>query len=220
MSEYTIRKANESDIPFLTDVVIEAEKSNCKQLSFSTLFNLSEETARKHIASMFDEEIDGCEFSLSNYLIVEYEGKRVAGLGAWIEAFDGNQPSAILKSNLISYTFGKDAVAYLKTKAHLIKGMLTEREPMTLQIEYLFVDYAHRGKKLGSLLFRTQEDLHREKYPELKKVQLHLFGNNYVAQEIYKKMDYVFVSSHKSDEPETMEYLPYNEKIIMEKTFK
>ena len=88
MSDYILREATLSDIPFLTEAVIAAEKSNSDKLSYSTLFNVSEDKARELIMSMFDEEIEGCELSIDSFLIAEYNGFPAATFGAWIEGFD------------------------------------------------------------------------------------------------------------------------------------
>ena len=135
MEGYSIRRALEKDIPFLADVVIAAEKGNSETLSYATLFNFSEEKVKDLIIAMFEEEIEGCEFSVDSYLIVEHEGKPVASFSAWIEGLDGTA-SKILKSNLISYTFGKEAIEFLISKQDIIKDILTEREELTLQFEY------------------------------------------------------------------------------------
>ena len=169
MSDYILRKATLSDIRFLTEAVIAAEKSNSDKLSFATLFNVSEDKARQLIMSMFGEEIEGCELSIDSFLIAEYDGLPVATFGAWIEGFEDNQPSKILKSNLIGFTFGAEAVSFLKTKSHTIKDLITEREPMALQFEYLYVDDAHRGKNLSNLIIQKLEENARQQYPELRK---------------------------------------------------
>ncbi len=217
MGDYTIRKALEKDIPFLAEVVIAAEKGNSGTLSYATLFNFSEEKVKDLIISMFEEEIEGCEFSLENYLIVEHEGKPVASFGAWIEGLDGTA-SKILKSNLISFTFGKDAIEFLKSKQDIIKDILTEREPLTLQFEYLFVSKLHRGKKLGDMLIKEHEAQAKLLYPELKKAQVQMFKNNANAIYVYERNGFKLEKSSQSNHPEVLDYLPCNEKWIMEKT--
>lgn len=62
------------------------------------------------IISMLEEEIDGCELTLSSYYGNEYKKEPVSGSSPWIEGFGGCMPSKILKSNLISYTFGKESI--------------------------------------------------------------------------------------------------------------
>ena len=53
MIKYNFRRARKKDIPFLAEIVIEAEKSNSNKLSYSTLFNISQKTAYKWIIKMF-----------------------------------------------------------------------------------------------------------------------------------------------------------------------
>jgi len=220
MDTYILRKATQNDIGFLTEVVIAAEKSNSNKLSYATLFGVSEEQAKQHIAAMFDEEIEGCELSFESFVIAEHDGKPVAAFGAWIEGVDDETPSKILKSNLIGYTFGREAVEFLKTKAHIIKDLITEREPNTLQFEYLFVSDAHRGKNLSNGIIQKLEELAKERYPQLHKAQVQLYANNASAIKVYERNGFSAASSHESNDPEILNYLPFNEKIIMEKTYK
>ena len=219
MSEYKIRNAIETDIPFLADAVIAGEKGATDKCNFSTLFNLSEDKVKEYIISMFEEEIEGCEFSLSSYFVVEFEGKPVASFGGWIEGFEGEMPSKILKSNLINYTFSKESIDFLKTKAEIVKELIIERTPQTLQFEYLYVSSDHRGKKLPSLLINKIEETALSKDPQLKIAEFQLFSNNVVIVKLFEKHGYKVVRSIKADNLEILNHLPSNEKLIMEKTF-
>jgi GNAT superfamily N-acetyltransferase len=220
MNDYIIRKAIEKDIPFLADVVIAAEKSNSDKLSYATLFNISEEKARQNIISMFEEEIEGCEFSFDSFLIAEYNGEPVASFGGWIEGQnEDGVPSKILKSNLISYTFGKDCIQYLTAKSPIIKDILTEREPNTLQFEYLFVSDAHRGQKLSDRIIEAHEQKAKALYPELKKAQVQLYSNNTNAVRVYERNGFKIAQSLQSQHDEILDYLPFNEKYTMEKNY-
>ena len=96
---------------------------------------------------MLKQEVDQCEFSVNSFIIVEFEGKPVGGFGGWIEGFEGALPSKILKSNLILSTFSRKSIEFLKEKSHLLKDILIDRKPMTLQLEYLFLESSHRGRK-------------------------------------------------------------------------
>lgn len=219
MNDYKIRNAIESDIPFLADAVIAGEKGITDKCNYSTLFNVPESKVRKHLISMFEEEIDGCEFSLSSYFVIEFEENPVASFGGWIEAFDGEMPSKILKSNLINYTFGAESMAYLKSKSDIVKELSVERTPQTLQFEYLYVSDAHRRKKLPTLLINKIEETALAKYPELKKSQFQLFNNNIRIVKLFEKHGYHVVKSIKATNIEVLNYLPSDEKLIMEKYF-
>ena len=219
MSEYLIRKAKPSDIPFLADVVIASEKAMSDRLSFTTLFNKPEEEVKQLIIQMFEEEVDGCELSLSSFIVTEFEGQPISGSGAWIEGFNGNMPSGILKSNLISYTFGKESIEYLKTKSHIVKDVMIDREPMTLQLEYFHIKNEHLGKGLDDLLMKRIEENALAEYPELKKVQYQIFKNSVFSIKILLRHGFRIVGSYKSDNDDIFDYLPFNVKLLMEKEF-
>lgn len=220
MNEYLIRKARVSDIPFLADVIIAAEKGMSDRLSFSTLFNLPENKVRELIISMLEEEVDGTELSLSSFIVTEYHGEPISGSGAWIESLGGNLPSKILKSNLISYTFEKESIDFLQTKAHIIKDVLVDREPLTLQLEYFHISNEHLGKGLDTVLMEKIEENALAEYPQLEKVQCQLFKNSIFAIKILLKHGFTIVRKYKTDNEDIFDYLPSNEKYLMEKILK
>lgn len=221
MNEYLLRKATINDIPFLVCVVVSAEKSGSDKLSYSTLFNLPEQKAKDYIKAMFEEEIDGCEFSVNSFLIVEYNGKPVAAFGGWVETLnDDGMASKMLKSNLISFTFGKESMEFLKKKANIINELVSDREPLALQLEYLYVTDGHRGKGLSSILIAGLEREAALVFPQLKKVQVQVYSNNINALNVYKKNGFEISKSYKANNNEVLNLLPWNEKYIMEKKLK
>jgi len=216
MEEYTYRTANTEDIPFIADVIIAAEKGASTTLGFSTLFNIPEEKVKEFIVSMLEEEIDGCEFSLSSFHLVIFEGKPVVGVSSWVEAHD-NLPSKILKSNLLSFTFPPENMEYFRTKAHLMQGMTVEREPETLQFEYGFTSREHRGKRvLFSLMEQIFAETKRE-FPEVKKAQVQCFSNNQPSINLLTNLGFEITRSVRTDNPEVLGVLPFNEKLLLEK---
>lgn len=217
MRNYKIRKATLADISFLTETIIAAEKSNSGKLSFTTLFDLPEDRVSDLIRRMFEEEIDGCEFSVSSFLVTEYENKVIAAFGGWIEAWGEEIPSKILKSNLINFTFNTENLALLKSRSYIISDVLIEREKGTLQLEYLFVNEQHRGKGVGDNLIREHIKKALLLNIELQKVQVQLFANNHLARTLYERNGFYINKLFKSENVETLQYLPYNEKFLMEK---
>ena len=120
--EITIRNAKLSDIPFLVETIVEAEKSGTPILSYTTIFGLNEEDAKKYIASMLDEEIDGCELSVSAFLVAELNGKTVGAVCAWIEGAEG-VPSSTLKGNLLRFTLPQTCFESIHKINHLINEL-------------------------------------------------------------------------------------------------
>jgi len=217
MEDYLIRKATINDLSFLADGIIAAEKSNTDMLSLSTLFNLSETIVKNKIIAMLDEEIDGCEFSVSSFLITEYDRKPVAAVGGWIEGFVEDVPSKILKSNLIGFIFPKESIKFLQAHADIIEDIQIARERYSLQIEYVYVDNAHRGKRLAELLIKEHLKNGLSAYPNLGKAQVQVFNNNLSAIKLYERIGFRIVKSYKSNNKRILEFLPSNEKLLMEK---
>lgn len=218
MDEYIYRKATLNDIPYLAEAVISAEKGISDKLSYATLFNIPETRVKELLIAMLEEEIDGCELSLSSFLVAECDGEIAGALSAWIEGFDGSMPSQILKSNLISYFFDKESIEFLKTKSHIIKDILIERAPMTLQNEYLHIGEKYVGKGIDAELVKKHEEIALAKYPSLQKAQCQVFKSNIFAVKVSMKNGYKIVKSYKSSNDDILQFLPFNEKLLMEKS--
>lgn len=215
---YHLRQATLSDIPFLVDVIVAAEKSGSSILSLCTLFGIDEAEARSLMAQMLDEEIDGCEYSVSSFLMIEQQGRPVAAFGGWLENVPGTLPSGVLKSNLMSFTFGLEKILRLKEKAAIISPILIPREAGTLQLEYLFVDDAHRGQGLADRLVNGLIDTAMKgEYPP-QKAQVQLYSNNGPAFKVYERCGFRPAHTATAGDARILTYLPHNEKTLMEKT--
>jgi hypothetical protein len=217
MSDYSIRNAEQKDIPFLASAIIAAEKGRSDKLSYSTLFNLSQSRVKELVINMLEEEIDGCELSVSSFLIVEYDGVPVATSAGWIEGFGDNMPSQILKSNLIFNTFGKESIEFFKTKAHIVRDILIDRDPLTLQLEYLYIADEHIGKGLDAMLINKSIENSLQIYPALQKIQGQLFKNSIFAIIALRKKGFVIAKTCKATNKEILDYIPFDEKLMMEK---
>ncbi len=220
MSEYVIRKATLKDVPFLAEVIVAAEKGNTGNMSYSTLFSLSEAKVFEMIVAMLEEEIDGCEFSLSSYLVTEFGGQPVAALGGWIEGFNDNPSSKILKSNLISFTFPKESIQRLISNSNMISDILIDRESLTLQLEYGYILKEHRGKKLLEPLIQQHVENALAVYPALKKVQFQCFKNTTQVIHLFGKLGYYIAKEVQARNEEVANFLPDRVKLLMEKIIK
>jgi ribosomal protein S18 acetylase RimI-like enzyme len=167
---------------------------------------------------MLEEEVDGCEFSVSSFFIACYKDKPVAALGGWLEGYYDNMPSSLLKSNLIGFTFPKENVIKAQSKLEIIKDIQIERDMGAYQLEYSFVDNAHRGKKLTRKLMKKHLVYAKQLDPNVKKAQLHVFENNNVITKVHEGSGYRIVKRYVSNNKDIFNYLPYNVKLLMEKS--
>ena len=146
---YNIRFANEHDIPFLVETIIAAEKSGTEICGLSNLIGLDETQTKIGLTKILGEEIEGCEFSTTEFAVATYNSMPVAAFCGWIEGEnEDEQPSATLKSNLLIHAFGTGIIPSLQKHKSLLNAIQQPRTLGAHQVEYAFVDPAHRGNKL------------------------------------------------------------------------
>lgn len=214
--ELTIRKATIEDITFLVDAIVSAEKSGTDNFGLSKLFDVSEYEMREYIKAMLEEEIDGCEFSVSSFIVAETGGKVVAGFAGWIEGKNEDcLPSAILKSNLVGYCLPVEKIKNSQSKSDIVRPLQIEREEGTYQLEYSYTipDYRGRGI-LGKIIEAHEQEVALN---GVKRIQVHVFDNNLSAIRLYEKKGFRIAKQFQSNHPETSLYFPSNVELLMEK---
>jgi ribosomal protein S18 acetylase RimI-like enzyme len=214
MSSISIRNASQDDISFLTDAVIAAEKSGTETLSYCTIFGLTETEARKYIGEMFMEEIDGCELSISSYLLAERDNNVVAAVGAWIEGLE-DMPSSILKGNLLNFTLPRHCIEKAASLNSLSKDLQLEYIPNSIQIGIVYVHESFRGIGLANILIEAQIKKLSQLSPGTGEAYLQVFGNNKTAIKSYGKLNFAIFEEKYSDEEEIETYFPCRHKISM-----
>jgi ribosomal protein S18 acetylase RimI-like enzyme len=216
MNDFQFRKATTKDIAFLVETIIEAEKCGTDKLSYSTIFGLSEDDARKYIADMLLEEIDGCELSISSFLVAEKNGQIVAATAAWIEGIEGI-PSIVLKGNLLNSTLPKECFEKASMITHIIRDLHIDYISDTIQLGLVYVSKDFRGYNLVSLLIEEQKLLLHKVRPKITKMYVQVFGNNLPAIKAYEKANFKVLIIKESVNKEIFHYLPSNKKLLMGK---
>lgn len=216
--EYVIRKATLKDVSFLADVIIGAEKSFTQNLGLANFFEISEERAKELLIAMLEEEVDGCEFSVSSFFIAWYGDKPIGAVGGWLEGYFDGAPSNLIKSNLINFVFPKENVAKAQSKMELIKEMLQIERPLgTYQIEYGFVDNDHRGKRITDRLMDAHMAYAKQLDPNVTQVQVSCFETNQTSIRMHEKNGFKQIKRFVCDNEKILEYLPFNVKILLER---
>lgn len=217
--EIKIRKASLNDVDFLVDTIVAAEKSGTDNFGLAKLFELSEDEMRSYIKAMLEEEVDGCEFSVSSFLVAEHQGKVVSAFAGWMEGQNEDElPSAILKSNLVGYCLPVKNVLKSQSKLEIVKPLQIEREEGTYQLEYSFTNLDYQGKGIMGAII----DAHIQQAVSLgtKKMQVHVFENNPAAIRTYEKKGFKVTGKYESTHPLTLEYFPFNVELLMEQELK
>jgi ribosomal protein S18 acetylase RimI-like enzyme len=212
MAAYAIRAASLNDVDFIVKSIIEAEKSGSDKLSYSTIFNISEEEVIRILRLILLEEIDGCEFSLSNYLVAETNNKVVGAIGAWVERNDTS--SSIIKGNLLGYFLSKSSIVFALEDAKIASELVIDIVRNALSIVVVYISPEHRGKRLFEMI--TNEHIKRNE--GVNELAIQVMANNIYAIKSYERYGFKTCFIKKVDDPRIMQFLPYNEKILMKKT--
>ena len=211
-----IRRATMDDIDFLVDSIVAAEKSGTDNFGLAKLFEISENEMRYYIKAMLDEEIDGCEFSVSSFLVAEVQGKVVSAFAGWVEGQNDDElPSSIIKSNLISYCLPIENIKCSKNKCDIVRPLQIERDKDAYQLEYSYTLREYRGKGVLGLIMCAHEQEAIVK--GVKKMQVHVFDNNSSAIKSYEKNGFRVKSRFESDNDLTTSYFPSKIELLLEK---
>lgn len=216
MDDFIFKRATLDDVEFVADIITEAEKSMTGRNGLANLFDLSDNDFKKYVIDILNEEMDGCEFSLSNFILAFHKGEPVAGMGGWVEGFEG-MPSSIIKSNLIGYYFPRENVIRSREKLEIVKDIQIPREMGTYQLEYAYV----KKEYTGYFLFNDLDEMHIEYAlsltPKPKKIQGHVFANNKIVLKLHELQGFKVVKSYHSNNPLTKEYYPDDTVLLIEK---
>lgn len=213
---FIIRQATIGDVPFLVDTIVEAEKSGTDKLSYSSIFGLSEDDVKLYLADMLYQGIDGCELSVSSFLVAEKDGRIAAAVSAWIEGSHG-VPSSVLKGNLLTNILPRESIE----KASLIKLILRDMHigyiQNSIQIGAGYVAKEFRGNNLLGIL--NDEIIERLSIlkPDVSEVYVQIFSCNSIAININKKSNFKVILIKESLNYEILRYLPSNKKVLMKK---
>lgn len=217
-TKYIFRAATTDDIPFLVETVIQAEKSNTGVCGLANHFGVTEEELRGYLTQMFEEEVDGCELSVSSFFVAEYEGKVVAASGGWLEgANEDGLPSSILKSNLFQFIMPKEAILKARENTEITRELSIEREQGAYQFEYSYVVPEHQGQMLTQTLGEKHLERVRSFVPPVKKIQIHSFASNKAVLLSNKIAGYKITKKVVSTNPRILEFYPCDTMLLLEK---
>lgn len=214
MSLLRVRQANAGDVPFLLDAIISAEKSGTERLSYSTLFGLTEETARAILGRILAEDVAGQELCISGFCVVEDGCSPVAAACGWVEGA-GGRPSGVLKASLLLHFFGRDCLTAAAPRLKLVEEIHLQRTPGRLQLESVYVASSHRGRGLFASLLHAHSKRASASQPSLDAVEIMLMKHNPAALRSYSKAGFEVSAERNSHNPALTALLPAGCRILM-----
>lgn len=211
-----IRPATLDDVEFIATTIIEAEKSSTDKIGPANYFEVSEEDYRKYLIQMLEEEIDGCEISISSFVVAEYEGEVVAARGGWLEGDnEDNAPSSLLKSNLFTYFLPKENLMKGQSKYDIVKDIMIEREMGAFQYENSYTLPDFRGLHILAELDKYM--INRAIAKGAKKIQTIVCKDNYKSIRARERNGFHLVRSYTSHHPLIRDYYPDDTLLLMER---
>lgn len=210
------RKANDNDIDFIVKSIIAAEKNNSTIFSYNTIFGLDEKSVSKFLSKILLMKVDGCELSISSYLIAYIENKPIGAIGAWIEASEG-MSSKTIKGNLLFKFIPKENLLKSKSISNLINSVYIDYVEGSMSVGITYIDKRYRGLGILKKLLDKQKEKLMSKN-RIVDIYIQVFSNNIQAIKAYEKLGFLKVNSAISNSKDILKYLPSNEKFLMKKT--
>lgn len=208
----TLRRATESDVPFLVRCIRAAETGKTTETTYERLFGLSSSELEGLLTEICEADIPGCELCYPNFWIAEEDQIPAGGLAAWVEATEG-LPSSFLKGQLLAQAMGKQRFLAARPKLEALAGVDILRSPGYLQLDAIFVEESFRGK--GVLEALVGHIL--AQYGEVPVAQILLVGGNDRALRAYTRLGFALKDQTQTDDRATAELLGGSGRLLLEK---
>ena len=216
-ADITVRKAKSSDIPFLITSIIEADKSGTNKSSYCSLLNITETELSDLLRKVFELELDGFEFCVSSFCVLEYKNELVGALASWIE-YENGIPSWQNRMLSIREEANPDSFSHLLKMNETSANLIPERTHFSLQIESLYIIPEFRG--MG--LFKLMLDFHYENsiihFKNLHSIELIVYDNNVAALNSYSKLGFNIIKKTKLNNQVINSIFPSNGMFLISKS--
>ncbi len=209
------RNAKFSDRDFIAEGIIEAEMSGSNILPYTTLFGLGKSETKSLILAVMDEEIEGQEWYLPNFNILEADGHPVACLSAWTEGATG-LGSGVLKAQAMAWILGEKWIQ-AGSKLEILKSMQLPRIQFALQLECIYTKTEFRGLGMASKLIEhcIESALTADNKPGEAEIQL--LGNNEAALRSYTKCGFLIREQATAKDAEILTLLAHHTRVSLTK---
>jgi ribosomal protein S18 acetylase RimI-like enzyme len=211
-----IRTAALTDIDFIAEAIIGADKSGTGVSSYCRIFEIPEDILRRSIKLILAEDFDGFDIGMKCFRIAEIDHDHAGAVSSWIEGMDGIA-SGTKKLSAFSFVL-KGKNSNLKNNLEIISEISIAREPGTLQLESVFTRSQFRGLGIAGKLINHHIELCRSAFPSVQKAQIQVMQENEVAVRTYQNLGFEIKETKTSGNPHITEFLPGRKKLMLEKS--
>lgn len=208
---YTFRKAEEKDLDFLIEAIIESEKSGTDKIHYCTFFDLSEIELRRILADFLVENIENQEIAIDYFLIAEHENQYAGTCSLYLE--NAKQTAERIKALYFGYFLDKTKMQKAIELNQRFQTIYLERKPQTWQVECVYVREKFRGTGLLEQLVKKQFE---DKKVGTEIVQIQLSKTNEKAYKAYLKIGFEVKKESFCEDSDVLNYLPSQSRVLME----
>ncbi len=210
----TLSIAQNHDIDFIIEAIIESEKSGSQVISTCKVFGINEEEYKNILREILKENIGDYEYDLSGYLIAKQNDEYIGASGSWIEYRDGIS-SGLIKTSMLTQYLGKDRIEKMNKNIHLISALTLTRENLTFQLEHVYIREKFRKQGMFSILIKENIKRNLLRFP-FTKVQTILFKDNFTSFYAHLKLGFIEIETKVAEDNTVLDFFPYNSKTLME----
>ena len=209
-----LRRATNSDLNFLISVIIEADKSGTNKSAYCSLLGLNETELTDLFTRIFKHPLFGCEFSISTFCVALHNDQLIGACASWIEALD-DIPSWQLRMLGIREEASPESYNRMLSKKDIVSSLMPERNPLSLQIESVFISPEYRGKGL----FKKMIDFHLnealKESPAVQSMEIIVYDNNMAAINSYKKAGFNIKNTTKLNHHDILLEFPSDGMVLL-----
>lgn len=206
-------QAEIKDLDFIVETIIASEKSGSNVLSWSAILDRDEVFVRKIIREALEEDIEGQEWRISNFLIAKDGAISCSVLAGWKEP-ETAPGSSMVKAQIISF-LAPEAWSQATERLTYVSAIQIPRTPGALQLEHIYTIESHRGKGIIGKLIEACIALRAVEYPEMKLAEIQLMSNNSSAIHSYTKCGFLKQATGPYSDFGGLTLLPGNQRISM-----
>ncbi len=215
-SDIHIRNADISDIDFVIETIVQAEKGNGNCISYCKLFDISEEEFRNVLKQILGEGINNFEFGLRNFKIAEAGGISVGAYSAWLENADGIS-SGMLKISALRSFIGKEKMILYRKAATVTEQIAISRKPGTFQFESIFIKDGYRGKGIGNMLVQALLNELSQKHPTVEIAEVQVIKQNSVSLQAHIGYGFYIAEEKTTPDPKILTFYSGNTRVLLQK---
>ncbi|HSH66091.1 MAG TPA: GNAT family N-acetyltransferase [Bacteroidia bacterium] len=181
-----IRRATESDIPFLARMVLLAETSGHELISYKKMFSLPDSDLVKKFEIVLRNEQEGHGLTYRSFIVAEQDGMLAAVASSYIEGEYGSSSHLMTGALMNGFELEQIMRGYKKNAEY--KDVQIVKSAGTVQLDSVAILEEFRGKGLLKLIFDAHTENVRKK--NVTELEIQVWAGNIAAIKAYEKLGY------------------------------